>query len=190
MISGHGAGGTSMMMRVMIFGGIEGVYRKINRDYPFINNPYGVFEGDWHKREPEELVDKVFKGLGIGWTCIPEDYLIKMIRIERDSMDMAKSRYRRLQKRLSAGKKKREKTIEEILTGIESMKKRFNEAFKKRKNIDRLDINFDDMFKDTENQVKRIAEFVECPFDIDNAIKAVDKTLDHGDKTGELNGKL
>lgn len=186
-VSGYPAGGTSMMMKVLIDGGIEGVYRKVESPQKFINNPYGVFEGEWQDKDPEELVGKVVKGLGISWRKIPEDYKIKMIRVEREQTEVAKSRLRRRQRKRDAGLKIPETTEEEMLAKIKKLKQRYDDELSKRQNIEILEIKFDDMFLDTENQCKRIADFV-GEFNVENAVKAVDKTLEHGDKTKFLNG--
>lgn len=187
-VSGYPAGGTSMMMKVLIDGGIEGVYRKVKEPQKFINNPHGVFEGEWQEKNPEELIGKVVKGLGISWRKIPEDYKIKMIRIEREQEEVAKSRLRRRQRKREFGLKIPETTEEEMLVKIKKMKDNYDEKFNERKNIERIIIKFDDMFLDTKNQCERIKDFVKpLVFDCEKALKAVDKTLDHGDKTTYLN---
>ena len=171
-----------MMMRVMIMGGIEGVYDNKVGPFPATNNPYGVFELRGQTKNPEELEGKVIKLMGRGIERIPEEYHLKIIRINRDTIEIAKSRYRRRVRRIEMGKRANlTRTLDMAIEHINDMKSQFEETYSKRKNTSRIDINFNDMLSDTENQVKRIAEFVECPFDIDNAIKAVDKTLNHGE---------
>lgn len=196
-VSGDPAGGTSLLMKVLISGGIDGVYTK--RDVPknrFVtNNPDGVFEGGWIETEngtqvviPEKIIGKAVKTLGISWRLIPDDYHIKMIRIKRDKEDVADSRLRRRERKRELGATIPDKTKEQLIKGIENSRKRFADEFKKRKNIECLEIEFNDMFLDTENQCKRIAEFIKPrEFDWKKATTAIDRTLDHGEKTQLLN---
>jgi hypothetical protein len=196
-VSGHMAGGTSMTMRVMEFGGFECVYNKKITGNGFLNNPYGVFEGGVYLRDnngsviplEEERINflkgKVFKMLGAAWTkTMPTGTKVKVIRISREPEERVKAILRRKVRRYNAGviTDKSKIKVDKIREIVYKMHKLFEEGYTKRTNCERLDIKFEDMLKNPEKECKRIAEFVSPrEFDWKKASTAVDKTLNHGE---------
>ncbi len=182
-VQGHPAGGTSMMMKVLIDGGIKGIFQepKVSTNgLKILNNPYGTFEGKWHGLSTKELRNCVFKCFRIAWDKISEKEDIKIIRIIRPIEHIFQSNQER--------HIRRKKIFPEVIQTKINFKERkkmilenravVQECIDRRKNTTELKINYVDMFDNTEETINKIAKFVAPhPFDIDKAIKAVDKSL-------------
>lgn len=174
-ICGQPAGGTSMMMRVMVEGGIPGNYKEC-RDQAtleILHNPYGCFESQL-PLTTENMEGKVTKILG----TLPPDINapVKMVRIIRPFEQVKDSRIRRIRKRNKF--KTAKKQLRNMHQTYIDMNKNIDDMIANNKNIDALIIHFDDMFHDTENQCQRIADFVKPhSFDVAKATAAVDKSL-------------
>jgi len=192
-VNGHQAGGTSMMMRIMMFGGIEGVYREEQKVRSWLNNPYGVFEG-WYRQNTDELEGKVIKAMSVGFSALPEKHKLKIIRIERPSDVSAKSQVKRLQRRVDMGLfkkseneakvrdrlKDKDELLEKKIKQINRFKEKTEKALAERKNAEILRLKFDDVLENPERECKKIAEFLKPrDFDWKKASTAVDKTLIH-----------
>ena len=181
-VKGQAGGGTSATMRVMIFGGIDGNYHEHRNENALrvLNNPHGCFESRYLKTKEffhlmENKVTKI-----MGWRFVEElsPEPMKIVWVKRKVEDVTASRNRR---RMRATKNSNSVSKEQIKLRTEINEKRFYETIKDKPNVEVLEINFEDLLSDTRTVVEKIAEFVAPhPFDIENAIKAIDKTLDHG----------
>ena len=178
-VTGQPAGGTSMMMRVLIEGGIEGIYRKefvdpIRHKITLANqhNPHGTFEGnegtEWSDRD-----NKCIKILGLN--LMPKEEA-KVVWIRRNPEHISQSRQERSMRRHGGV------AIRECPQGrVESLNKinaTMKEFFSNNNNLDCYEIDFIKMNEDTEQEVNKLAKFLDYPnFNIDKAVKAVDKSL-------------
>lgn len=148
--------GSSMLMRILQSGGVDievdtardGEERK--KEY---RNPYGMFE----TMRPTKT--KCFKCFDPG---VVKDLKAKFIYADRSSDGIMAS-----WKSVNA---KRQMTIEMI----ERQKASWNKFFGSREHIV---INYDRINTDTRKEVQRIADFIDEPFDVEEAIKAVDTKL-------------
>jgi hypothetical protein len=173
-ITGQAAGGTSMMMRVMIEGGVKGNYtsQKPEHTNNILRNPYGCYEG-WDINNVDDHVQKI-----ISYAKIKDEIKgkTKIIHIIRDTEQVVLSRLERISKSRDKRDVKFPMPKKDRMLNLLKRNLQYTKDFLKDKDV--LVIQFDDMFNDTENQCKRIAEFIAPhPFDIDKAVKAVDKSL-------------
>jgi hypothetical protein len=176
-VSGQAAGGTSMMMRVLVKGGIDGNF--INKASPEIlsvlNNPYGCFEN----KDLTKLDGRVSKFIGLDLAEKANGTPVKVVRVIRKPLHIVQSRKER---KMRGGRAIKSTVLERMDREIPRRSAKVLVDFQKmvddNKNIEALYVNYEDMFKDTENQCRRIAEFIAPhPFDIEKAVKAVDKKL-------------
>ena len=188
-VSGNIAGGTSMTMRVLIEGGItwNGNNFRDEKTMKMLHNPHGCFEGvtlfkkdeEGNNLWNEENDGTCFKVFGSArLSSLPEgDY--KIIKINRPYKDIIQSRSQRKQRRLKNNPELKMKSLgKDILEHITTKGEEVKEVISSRPDMQVLNIDFIKMNEDTVNEVQKIADFVAPhPFDIDKAIKAVDKSL-------------
>lgn len=152
-VYGQPRSGTSMLMRVLQMGGIEIEYNEVDdKIKEKFRNPYGLFE----KTNP--TYTKAFKCTSPSKLKeIPREF--KMIYITRDVEQQAKS-WKRIHPEA------------EHLERVKRVKKMFKET------IDRsyLHLTYEDIHKNPYQECVKIKEYL-GEFDVENAVKAVDKTL-------------
>lgn len=146
--------GTSMLMRVLEKGGIDIEYNKNNKPQAIskFRNYYGFYETaniDCNK------TFKVFNAMIL--KKFPD---ARFIYIYRDIEQVYKSW-------LQIGRKR----------NIEFIKDRRNEFEKELENHEHIKIKYEDMHKDPRIECERIKAFLNGDFNVEEAIKAVDKNL-------------
>lgn len=177
-VCGQAAGGTSMTMRVLIEGGIEGNFRddsQAEQRLYVLNNPYGTFEG----KDLNQLENRVSKFLSVKEIknqC--GDRPTKIIHINRDPQEIFNSRQRRKQRIAEIHKRELNGDFG-TLDGVTKINKKKKEELEKLPvNFEVLNLEFEDMLKNTDEEIEKIAAFVHpAPFDKERAVLAVDRNI-------------
>lgn len=177
-VCGFPAGGTSMMMRVMIEGGIKGNYKLNNNERMLRNlhNPHGTFEG-FDKDKMDNHVSKVFSPLEIKELC---KGVIKIVFINRNSSHIIQSRQeRRLRMQKTWSRQVRQVEFnEKTISMLNELKERRLKELSALENCEILMLDFEKVNEQPKVEIKKIAEFIAPhPFDINKAVLAIDKSL-------------
>jgi hypothetical protein len=152
-VSGMGSMGTSLMMRMLVKGGIPGLYRPIWKEYKgeILNNPHGTFE--YPHRKTVENCDgkcvKIFNPYEI--TQSFGDSEVKVIAMKRKPQHILESHKERAERQ----NRKLGKSIEAIYYQLERLEN----------GIAKLDypvlrVEFEDVFNNTDKVLDKIEEFV------------------------------
>lgn len=161
---GQPRNGTSLLMRVLAFGGIEVEYDKgdFTKKHAVFGNPHGFFETS----KQGDKCHKVWNWLQM--LKLPQD--TKYVYIERDIEQVIKS-WQEIEKR---GGGKVDLIIKQAQ--IENNREQMRKLLQTRPHII---IKYDDLQLNPRQECERIRDFVkdEVDFDVDNAVKAVDKSL-------------
>ncbi len=172
-VSGLERSGTSMMMRILYFGGAPVAFDESRK--PDINNPHGYFElerGKIIKKLMEGKFDfkkydgKFIKITAYGLNFLPEGNY-KIIYMTRNMNEIFKSMEKMAGKPISE---------EEKLALVKLNKLSLN-ILEKRKDVDFIVVKYNDVIKNPRKEIKRINEFLGGILDENEAVKAVDKSL-------------
>ncbi|MBD3413844.1 MAG: nucleotide pyrophosphatase [Candidatus Aminicenantes bacterium] len=176
-VSGLERSGTSMIMQILNAGGIPVAFDFSSRP-PDENNPKGYYE-----LEGGKIINKLMEG------AFPLDrYQGQFIKITSFGMRF-----------LPQGKYKviyTQRNIEEVLDSMEKMSQQkddhrqetresfmkldnlIQETIKERKDINQLFVNYNQILKDPEKNIRKIRDFIqETEADLDQMIKSVDLRL-------------
>lgn len=181
-VSGIRRSGTSMMMNILLDGGIDILCddRHVADEY----NPKGYFE--WHIRqhnmhEPEIL--KNADGMAVkvialtilrnGLRALIPEKEYKIIWMERDPKESVKSWY--VKKGYSVWVKVPH--FKEKIKDFKVKRKTILKWLKKQKNIKVKRIKYKKVIKNPEKQIKKIQKFLDVKLDLEKAINVVDEKL-------------
>jgi len=176
-VSGLERSGTSMIMQILYAGGVPIAFDSGSRP-PDENNPKGYFE-----LEGGKVINRLMEG-----TFPLEKYLGKFIKITSFGMRfLPEGNYKVIYT---------QRNIEEVLDSMEKMTKKeedsrneiresflkldrlVKETLRNRKDIDCLFVNYNQILKNPEKNIKQIRDFIkELDVDLDKMAECVDQTL-------------
>ena len=176
-VAGVARSGTSMMMKVLIEGGIEGYYEDKKNKF----NPNGFYESaelskikDIDSKNIDFLCGKVIKMLPWFFEYLYEDYDYKIIFMRREIeeiimsqklMYFEKDSIRNLSRKYM--KMKLEKDIDNYINILEN-----------KRNVSLLFVNYNDLMNNSEIEIKKIINFIpEINFNINKMLSVPDKDL-------------
>jgi len=171
-VSGLERSGTSMMMQILLHGGMDVAFDEKRR--PDENNPKGYFELEGGKVinrliegvfPMDEYDGKVIKVTAYGLKFLPPgDY--RIIYMTRELDEIMES----MKKMSGDSKVMEERDIFERLN-------RYSMKLMKEKGIPHIIVKYNDVLKEPRKEIERINEFLEGALDVDSAMKAVDPSL-------------
>jgi len=177
-VSGLPRSGTSMMMKMLVEGGLEAVtdgLRQADSD-----NPNGYFELEAVKQMGEGNLTwmdgadgKVVKVISSLLEYLPPQHIYKIIFMERELSEVLASQQKMLTHR------NEQSTVED-----KELKQQFQDHLKKvrawlvrQPNIEVLYVNFNALMKDPEPYCSKVAEFIGIPMNKDNMLSVPNKNL-------------
>ncbi len=172
-VSGLERSGTSMMMQILYYGGMDVAFDK--KRPPDTHNPKGYFELEGGKvinrlmegTFPMEKYDgKFIKVTAYGLKFLPPgDYrIVYMIRDIEEIMDSMEK---------MAGKIDRD--VEKPI--FEKLNRYAMKLMEKREDIEYIIVKYNDVLKDPRKEIERVNEFLGGKLDVESAMKAVDPKL-------------
>ena len=166
-ISGLPRSGTSMMMKMLVEGGLQVVTDEIRRADD--DNPNGYFELETVKQLPEGNISwlqdangKVTKVISSLLEYLPSEYSYKVIFMEREIREVLDSQQKMLTNRNEAAKvddAEMERQFQNHLAVVKAWLVR-------QTNMEVLYVNFNTLMADPEPFCHRIADFIGLPLDV------------------------
>lgn len=175
-VSGLERSGTSMMMQILVAGGVPVAYTETRK--PDTHNPKGYYE-----LEGGKIINKLvqgqfpfesYKGTFIKITAYGLSYLpknpYKIIYMERNLDEVLDS----MEKMSQVIDQDREKTKQ----SFNKLNEKIKQELETKNNIDILFINYNNVLNDPQNNIKKICEFIgPYEFEIQKMIAIVDSQL-------------
>ncbi|NPA76058.1 MAG: sulfotransferase [Euryarchaeota archaeon] len=172
-VSGLERSGTSMMMQILLKGGMKVAYDTKRK--PDEHNPRGYFELEGGKIinrlmegtfPMEQYDDMVIKVTAYGIKYLPKNRRYKVIYMLRDLDEIMASMSKMIGEKLS----KEDRIAFEHLNNL---------ALKilKERGIEYITVNYNDVVKNPRAEIERVNEFLGGVLDVDSAVKAVDPKL-------------
>lgn len=188
-VSGLPRSGTSMMMQMLVAGGMDAFTDKKRK--PDESNPKGYFEHEAIKklnrdsRVLKEVGNKVVKIISHLLINLPSRYTYKVIFMTRELEEVLASQHIMLEK----NKKIKPKTYAVSLKN--SFLKNLNRVkvwAKKNYNVEILYVNYTDVLNNPKTEIARIKNFLDKNLDEKQMIQVVDKSL-YRNKLKKTNNK-
>ena len=177
-ISGLPRSGTSMMMKMLVEGGLQVVTDEIRRADD--DNPNGYFELETVKQLPEgnfmwlrNANGKVIKVISSLLEYLPSEYSYKVIFMEREIREILASQQKMLTNRNEAAKvddAEMERQFQNHLAVVKAWLVR-------QTNMEVLYVNFNALMADPEPFCNRIADFIGIPLDITRMLSVPSEEL-------------
>jgi hypothetical protein len=175
-VSGLPRSGTSLMMQMLKYGGMEVVTDEIRTSD--VDNPKGYYEYEMVKKVKTDASwlpatrGKAFKMVSMLLYDLPATETYRILFMERDLDETLPSQEKMLI-RLGKLAAPRDQIKKAYLTHLE----RLNSWFELQGNMVVQRINYSDLVRQPENQVAKVCEFVQYPLNREEMLKAVDPTL-------------
>ncbi len=177
-VSGLPRSGTSMMMKILDAGGMEVVtdgIRKADED-----NPCGYYEYERAKKIKEDTAwlketrGKAFKVVSQLLYELPSNENYKIIFMKRKMNEILVSQKKMLER---VGNNKDDISDEKMGGSFDKHLSKITEWMDKRKYMDVLYIDYNDILKNPSEHIKTINRFLNDKLNVENAVKAIDKSL-------------
>lgn len=177
-VSGLPRSGTSMMMKMLAEGGLEMVsdaLRAADED-----NPNGYFEFEpvkqLSKGQTEWVVQaggKVTKVISNLLEYLPREYQYKVIFMERDLSEVLASQHKMLKNRQETTSV----TDAEMRAQFEQHLSAIKYWLARQPNMEIMYVSYNAMLVEPESLVRRVAEFIDIPLDIEKMLSVPNQTL-------------
>ncbi len=177
-VSGLPRSGTSMMMKILEAGGLEIVtdnIRKANED-----NPHGYYEYEKVKTIKEdtswlkETRGKAVKMISQLLFDLPPNERYKVIFMQRDMNEILASQKKMLER---MGNNKDDVSDEKMGEFFNKHLSKIMEWIECRKYIDIIYINYSDVLKSPDEQIKTLNLFLNNKLKVEGAVKVIDQSL-------------
>jgi predicted AlkP superfamily phosphohydrolase/phosphomutase/tetratricopeptide (TPR) repeat protein len=177
-VSGLPRSGTSMMMRMLDFAGIDALTDE-SRDSDE-SNPHGYYEHEWVRNLANDATwiskaeGKAVKIIAQLLPYLPSKYRYKVIFMEREISEVL------ISQQIMLGKSREEaiKTYPfKLAQTFYNQLQRVNEWVDQQPFIDILHVNYLDCHTNPEEVVKRISDFLDRELDSSKMIEAIDQSL-------------
>jgi hypothetical protein len=181
-VSGLPRSGTSLMMQMLVNGGLEGVTDNIRT--ADTDNPRGYYEFERVKKIKEdtswlpEVRGKVVKMVSQLMYDLPASERYRIIFMERDLDEMLVSQEKMLER---LGRKAAPR--EEIKRAFTLHLKRLYQWLEKQKNMDVLRVSYNTLLQQPEEQARLVREFLNDGVDLERMVSTVDHGLYRNRKT-------
>lgn len=177
-VSGLPRSGTSMMMRMLAYGGMEIMkdeIRKADED-----NPHGYFEFEAVKniKQNHQWLDdaqgKTFKMVSMLLYDLPPDKSYHIIFLKRDLNEVLASQKKMLKR---SGRSSDAADDIEMKALFENHLVQIEAWLKKQKNMHVLYVHFGEVLSNPQKNGEKINQFLGGPLDVEKMVKAVDTSL-------------
>lgn len=177
-VSGLPRSGTSMMMKMLAEGGLEVVSDALR--VADDDNPNGYFEFERVKQLGEgqtawlaQAGGKVVKVISSLLEYLPPTYQYKIIFMERDLSEVLASQQKMLANRQEAS----HVTDAEIRAQFEQHLSAIKYWLARQPNMEIMYVSYNAMLAEPESLVKRVAEFIALPLDIEKMLSVPNQAL-------------
>ncbi len=177
-VSGLPRSGTSMMMKMLVAGGMEAMtdnIRKADED-----NPKGYYEVEKVKKLAEnaswlgEARGKAIKIISSLLKYLPEEYQYKIIFMRRNMDEVLKSQSRMLIRR---GHESNEENNEKMKGLFSKHLQDIENWLKAQSNIAVMYIHYNEILKEPARNIEKINQFFGSTLDVDKMMDIVDPSL-------------
>ena len=175
-VSGLPRSGTSVMMQMLDYGGLETVTDNIRG--ADTDNPRGYYEFEQVKKVKADaswlpgIRGKAVKMVSQLLYDLPPNEKYQIVFMERDFDEMLESQEKML-KRLGRPAAPRDKIKDAYVIHL----KRLFEWLKHQRNMQILCVNYNKLMQEPGEQARRVSEFLEGKTNIEEMVKAVDPAL-------------
>lgn len=178
-VSGLPRSGTSMMMKMLVAGGMTPLTDHIRQADD--DNPEGYYELERAKKLREGDVawlpsarGKVVKVIAILLTYLPSDYVYRVIFMRRAITEILASQRQMLIRR---GEDPDRVSDEEMTALFEQHLQKVDAWIEKQANVQRIDVNYNWLLENPDTHIVRINEFLGGDLDTESMAEVIDPKL-------------
>ena len=165
LVTGYPASGTSTVMRMLEMGGVRCIYEETHREMKLARrNPYGLYETHDIPKAIAENDNCAIKAL----SYLKDDF--KIILCTRNKDQLFKSNIEKIKARGLINNGNEKYVLQNIEERLDILEKFVSDK-------EYIKIDFDDLMLRTEEVAQKIKDFIPFEFNVEEAVKAVDKSL-------------